>query len=456
MKRISGLESNLEKAGREAREARDSISDVGEGVAESTQEADSAMRRLGITSESQARRSIERLEEAVRTVEEAHRAGTATAGDVERAQERLAQKTKRWARLTETQVDNAFTRPLRRAQERLTAFGGRLRSVGGAAGRLGAIGGAALTGGLTLTAREAFEVQRAADVSGLDLDRIQEAGFAAQAYGVTIEDLGDKLKDVNDKFADFFETGAGPLKDFFENVAPQIGLDAAAFEDMDALDRLLAFVEALEKSGRTLEEGSTFYLEGIASDMTALLPLLENGGEELESLIARFRELGLGFTEEEIASFQEARQNTNELGAAFQSLGAEIMNAGVGDAFDQVADMAVTAMGRIEEAIAQTSSFLRESDSGFAEAFRNSSLGGLFGYDETMPPAVGQIPAEMRNTGPAQPAGGEDLGTLTIRTDSGDRTVFTDRSTAEALAQDARRQQRTQSVRSPRFTRSAQ
>lgn len=88
---------------------------------------------------------------------------------------------------------------------------------------------------------------------------------------------------MNDKFGDFLNTGAGPLADFFTNIAPKVGITAENFKKLNAADALQLYISSLEKANASQKE-MTFYLEAIAGDSTALLPLLKNGGAAFTQL----------------------------------------------------------------------------------------------------------------------------------------------------------------------------
>ena len=68
------------------------------------------------------------------------------------------------------------------------------------------------------------EIGDLADMVGVSTTRFQELAFASTNFGVQQDKVADILKDVNDKFGELAATGAGPLADFFENIAPQVGL----------------------------------------------------------------------------------------------------------------------------------------------------------------------------------------------------------------------------------------
>lgn len=150
--------------------------------------------------------------------------------------------------------------------------------------------GAALTGFATLAvagaariASSANELQNLATIAGTSAEAFQRYAAATRTVGVGQEKLADIFKDVNDKFGEFIATGAGPLKDFFEQIAPQVGVTADQFARLSGPDALQLYVKSLEAAGASQQQ-MTFYMEALASDATALLPLLRNGGTEMRRL----------------------------------------------------------------------------------------------------------------------------------------------------------------------------
>ena len=63
------------------------------------------------------------------------------------------------------------------------------------------------------------------------------------------------------------------MADFFENIAPQVGVTADQFRKLNGADALQLYVSSLQKANVS-QNDMTFYLEAIASDASYLLPLL--------------------------------------------------------------------------------------------------------------------------------------------------------------------------------------
>lgn len=134
------------------------------------------------------------------------------------------------------------------------------------------------------TVRQASEITKLSQLSGTTTDEFQRLATGAQLVGIEQEKLGDIFKDTQDKVGDFLQTGGGGMLDFFEQIAPKVGVTAEQFRGLSGPEALGLYVSSLEKAGASQAE-MTFYLEAIASDSTALLPLLKNNAQG-------FRELG--------------------------------------------------------------------------------------------------------------------------------------------------------------------
>jgi hypothetical protein len=164
--------------------------------------------------------------------------------------------------------------------------------AGAAAGAMGVLAAAVSTA--------AKEVKNLARVSNVDVVNFQKLAFAAKSVGIEQDKLADIFKDSQDKIGDFLATGGGELKDFFELIAPKIGLTAEAMSDLSGPQILGKFQQALDAANLSMSE-QVFFLEAIASDASLLQPLLTNNaagfnalGREAERLNAVLSEAEIG------------------------------------------------------------------------------------------------------------------------------------------------------------------
>ena len=211
-------------------------------------------------------------------------------------------------------------RDVERANAKLAAFARRVAVASAAAATAAA---AAAVTATNAAMDRAFEVQRQAAVANADPQVFQGMAAAAQTVGIEQEKLADILKDVNDRVGDFLTTGGGPMADFFENIAPRVGVTADQFARLSGPEALQLYVSSLERAGASQQE-MTFYLEAMASDATALLPLLRNNGEEMGRLAERAADLGLVMDNKTLSSLNRARVAVVAVGQVMVGMGNKI------------------------------------------------------------------------------------------------------------------------------------
>ena len=173
---------------------------------------------------------------------------------------------------------------LKKAETHVSGFKRSMSKVGAVIGRIGpaiaGIGFAAMTKHVIDSAKE---IKNLSVLAGENIEDFQRMAHASKTVGISQEKLADILKDVNDKIGDFMQTGAGPMVDFFEQIAPKVGVTADQFKKLSGRDALQLYVDSLEKANLS-QSDMTFYMEAIASDATALLPLLKESGKEFEKI----------------------------------------------------------------------------------------------------------------------------------------------------------------------------
>lgn len=192
-------------------------------------------------------------------------------------------------------------------------------AIGGAV-----VGGVALAAGALTkiafdTAQANVELLQFATIAGTTTQTFQGLAGAAATFGISQEKLSDQLKDFNEKIGEFNAIGAGGAVDFFEQIAVKTegGAEGAKklaeeMSKMDGIEALQTYVDKLEEAGVNQKEMS-FYLESMGSDLTALAPMLANGGELWKDYQAAMEEAG-------IITGQEAIETSIELAAQQESL----------------------------------------------------------------------------------------------------------------------------------------
>lgn len=188
---------------------------------------------------------------------------------------------------------------------------------------------AAITGMAALvasTANSAREIRNLSDLAGASPQQFQKLTYAAKRYGVEQDKVSDILKDTNDRIGDFIQTGGGPMADFFENIAPKVGVTADEFARLSGPEALQLYVRSLEEAGVS-QKDMTFYMEAIASDATALIPLLRDNGKELKNLGDEAERTGNVFSDMDFEQLESIRRSMDELSGAATGMKNEVVMA---------------------------------------------------------------------------------------------------------------------------------
>lgn len=177
------------------------------------------------------------------------------------------------------------------------------------AAAMGAAGVAMVKSG----ADAAKEIKNLSSVANTSVAEFQKMAFAAQTVGIEQDKFADILKDVNDRVGDFAATGGGPMKDFFDTIAPKVGVTAEQFRKLSGPQALQLYYSSLEKANLN-QQDMTFYLEAMASDATALVPLLKEGGQGFANQADEAERLGIVMSDIDV-------ERMSQLNTRFQTMG---------------------------------------------------------------------------------------------------------------------------------------
>jgi hypothetical protein len=242
-----------------------------------------------------------------------------------------------------------LSRELEQANARMAAFARRARIAATAAAAALAVAVVSMT---RSTVAAANEIDQLSQVANAAPEVFQRWSAASATVGIEQEKLADILKDVNDRVGDFLQTGGGPMADFFENIAPRVGVTADQFARLSGPEALQLYVDSLERAGVSQQE-MTFYLEAMASDTTRLIPLLQNGGAEMTRLGAQAQALGAVLDADAIAAMRRS----------------ELALVSIGQVFTGVRNKIAVALAPSLEAVANAFVALASSTSPISRAF---------------------------------------------------------------------------------------
>lgn len=276
----------------------------------------------------------------------------------------------------------AFETDANRAERRMRQLEDNFKKAGIAMASAGAVAATGLAAIVTATVNNANEIAKFSKLANASTTEFQRMAAAASTVGISQEKLADILKDVNDKVGDFLVTGGGPMKDFFEQVAPKIGLTAEAFRNLSGPQALQLYVSSMEKAGANQQE-LTFLMEALANDATLLLPLLKNNSQALNELATSAGNAGAIMDDKTIAAAMRLKETTDQLKFSLtgiqneissglipelDNLARELRNPETIAAAKALASGIVSAFTSIVSAIRETVNFTRWLGESFAVA----------------------------------------------------------------------------------------
>ncbi|KQZ93476.1 hypothetical protein ASD74_15085 [Rhizobium sp. Root564] len=215
-----------------------------------------------------------------------------------------------------------FEDGVKRSQASANKFSQSMKVAFTAAATGVAAGLATLAVSLKNTFGAVDEIAKSAQISNVGFEEFQRLAFAARSVGIEGDKLADIFKDVNDRLGEFNQTGGGAMKDFFDNIAPKVGITAEAFKNLSGPQALQLYYDSLKKAGANQQQ-MTFYLEALSNDLTALIPLLQNGG-------AGFKKFGgeaSVISEKAKGQLQQFNQSVRNLGQSFGDVSLGIVGA---------------------------------------------------------------------------------------------------------------------------------
>lgn len=169
------------------------------------------------------------------------------------------------------------------------------------------------------------EVRRMADLVGESVEDFQYFAAGAKTAGLSLEQFGQMGKDALDRLGEA-RRGEGEMMDFFEKVAPKIGVTIDQFKDLSGPEVIQAYYNGLEKANLSHAETIT-YMEQIVNDGSLLIPMLKNGGEGFKQWGDEAQKAGAVISEGMVDNLNKAKDNLYRLELQFQGFQATMVNA---------------------------------------------------------------------------------------------------------------------------------
>ncbi len=166
------------------------------------------------------------------------------------------------------------------------------------------------------TLNKAAELQNLSSVTGLNVEQFQYSAAAAKTVGIEVDKLSQIFQDSRDKVGDYLAEGGGELQQFFDEIAPKVGVTAKQFEKLNGDQILQLYVKTLQEAGVSQNEMVT-HMERLASDSTLLIPIYENNAAALKEIGDKAKASGAILSQELVDDAKKAKlalgEFTNEL-----------------------------------------------------------------------------------------------------------------------------------------------
>lgn len=219
----------------------------------------------------------------------------------------------------------------------IDSLNSRLGSLSGGIGvAAGALAGMAIGGAVVATgamARMAIETAQAdkelyilANRANTSVRNFQVLGKVSEQLGVTQDQLGSILADVQEKLGEFSATEGGGAADFFEALQNNTSLTTEEIRELgrtvqgkDGVEAIQLMKDKMDELGATQQE-QRFVFESLASDLGNLMPLFEDGGELLAKYGEELEVAGVIKSKEAIEQSQVLAAQTQALHLRYDGL----------------------------------------------------------------------------------------------------------------------------------------
>lgn len=214
-----------------------------------------------------------------------------------------------------------YKEELKRTQKQTkTSFSDMAASVG----KYSVAAATALAASAVATTKMVRNQQNMAKLSSMTVQEYNAMSFAAEQYGLSAEKISDVSKDTIEKIGEYINAGSGGLQDFADAMgmnADETLAWAKSVETMSGSDIFQKMINEMDAAGLSFAQMS-HAIEGMGSDVTALIPLYADNGAELDRLTGRYNEFNTALSPEQLANYRQSAENIDLMTASIQQMTA--------------------------------------------------------------------------------------------------------------------------------------
>lgn len=225
-----------------------------------------------------------------------------------------------------------FTTPMQQAESQAKSSGDNIAesfSIASVAAKALGIAIAGISAGgivsfASQTINASNEIKKFSELANASTYDFQYYAKGAEVAGYSLEQFASVNKDVLDRLGEA-RRGEGEMMDFFERIAPKIGVTIDQFKNLSGPDALQAYYNGLQKANLSHEEQIT-YMEQLADDASLLIPLLRNGGEGFDKWGQAAERANAIMSDEMIENLAIAKENIKFLDLQWQGFQNTLIN----------------------------------------------------------------------------------------------------------------------------------
>jgi hypothetical protein len=217
--------------------------------------------------------------------------------------------------------DSAFNAGLKKAADRLKAWGAGITAAGASLAKLGAAITAPFAGALGTFTSLVSEMAGLSQRTGIAVEEVSSLAYAAQRSGVSVESLAAGIKHMERTLFEASQGSASARKSLALLGLPIKELKGLA-PDQALLRMSDAFAQIEDPSRKAGLAMAIFGKSG-----TDMLPALNKGSEGLHSLIDGFRAMGGAITSEDVATVKQYKGILADFKAMTLSVGLAVARA---------------------------------------------------------------------------------------------------------------------------------
>ncbi|AXQ21835.1 hypothetical protein BEN71_07055 [Acinetobacter wuhouensis] len=174
------------------------------------------------------------------------------------------------------------------------------------------------------TAKANNELQVLANRANTSIGSFQVLQYAAEGLGVSQDQLGSILADVQEKLGEFSATKGGGAADFFDALKnntkmteSQIKSFGKTLQGKDGIEAIQMLNNKMDELGVTSQE-RRFIFESLASDLANLAPIFAENGKALDAFDLALQQAGLKTTKEAAEQSQLLAAQVKAVNLQFQ------------------------------------------------------------------------------------------------------------------------------------------